>query len=812
MYKILLTIIAVLCIDLAVHSQATYYVDAARSDNAGAGTSWATAKRDLQVAINMATVGDQVWVKAGTYLPTHDPFASTAPANNRDKTFSLKNGVKIYGGFAGTETQLGQRNWQTNITTLSGDLGVLNTLTDNAYHVVIAVNATGTTILDGFTITKGYATAPWPSLITVGGREIDRFKGGGVYNMYSSTSFANCTIKGNSADCTNSNGDAWGAGIVNDNCTSSFTNCIIDGNSFLIGGSSFGVFGAGMIINGGVCTLNGCAFINNTSGSGFFDASRGGALYVSSSSSIITNCVFYNNSSQNGAVFGCGGSGANQTVFTNCTIAFNTSSFAGTTYSGFAKSIFRNCIIWNNTPTSSSVPGRNEIYSHETNVSLQPSFINCIVRDATGSPLSVVNAIITNCLNSNPLLTNGADGDGADNIIMTADDGMRLQCGSPAIGTGTGTTPVTDILNLPRIGALDMGAYESGHTSTAFNALPSVNTTVQLAQNATGVTHYSDCGSKLAEVQSGGTYTLSGTVTAKVWIESTQPINFVKRHYEITPQQNAATATGRVTLYFTQQEFNDFNAVNAIKLPTGPADAAGITRIQIEKRGGTSNNGTGMPPTYSGAIQTILNAALTKSWNATAARWEISFDVNGFSGFFLKTQVSTLPLQLLSFTGTAAAGCNKLQWRTENEINTKEFDIEKSIDGITFTSIGLKAAAGSGNNSYAYDDCAVVPGKQFYRLRMVDNDSRFSYSPVIKIGNNDNLLLSISPNPAKDVAMISSGDASLLNTRLRVMSVDGKLMMQLVISSLPYSLNIKALPPGLYYLQFSNGKVLKMLH
>ena len=105
-----------------IQAQTIYYVDAAKADNFGAGTSWATAKKDLQQAILLAFGNDQVWVKAGTYLPTHDPFGSTAPANNRDKTFSLKNGVKIYGGFDGTETLLKQRNWQTNVTVLSGDL------------------------------------------------------------------------------------------------------------------------------------------------------------------------------------------------------------------------------------------------------------------------------------------------------------------------------------------------------------------------------------------------------------------------------------------------------------------------------------------------------------------------------------------------------------------------------------------------------------------------------------------------------------------------------------------------------------------
>lgn len=810
MFKISLLITTVICIGLTAFSQTTYYVDIARPDNTGAGTSWAAAKKDLQVAINIASSGDQVWVKVGTYLPTHDPFANTIPANNRDKTFTLKNGVKIYGGFAGTETLLSQRNVSGNLTTLSGDLGVLNTVTDNAYHVVLSVNCTNTTRLDGFTITKGYAVAIGGSSITVGGRVIERFKGGGVSNYYSATTFSNCIITANNADCTDTNDDSWGAGMDCFLSTSLIENCSFAGNSFLTGGGSFGVFGAGICITGSGTTISKCFFYNNTSGSGFLDGSKGGAINLVGTATI-TNSVFYNNTAQNGAALSMGGGAGNTSTFTNCSFVNNTSSFAGTAYSGFSKSVFRNCIFWNNTPTITSIPGRNEIYSQETTVANQPTFTNCIIRDATGAPLAVTNTTVTTSLNSNPLFVTQADGDGADNIWGTGDDGLRLQCTSPAIGSGTGATPTDDILNLPRTATIDIGAYEGGHTSSSFNAIPSVNTTVQLSQNASGVTHYSDCSNKLVEVQSGGTYNISGTVTARVWIETTQPSNYVKRHYEITPQQNATTATGRVTLYFRQQEFTDFNAINVVKLPTGPADAAGIANIQIEKRGGTSSNGSGLPGTYSGTIQTISNAALGISWNATAVRWEISFDVNGFSGFFLKTQSFTLPLRLISFSAYRVAACNKLQWTTADELNTKEFLIEKSSDGISFNSIGLKPAEGSGNNQYQYNDCSVASGKMFYRLKMIDNDGRFSYSSIVTIDNKANLSLSIYPNPAQDFVLISSSDVSLFNTVVKITDAGGRLVIQAVISSFPHSLNIGKLSQGLYQLHFNNGTKLKMM-
>ncbi len=814
MFKQPLTIVILIFFSVSVNAQTTFYVDAARPDNSGAGTSWASAKKDLQVAINTAFSGDQVWVKAGTYLPTHDPFANTAPANNRDKTFTLKNGVKIYGGFAGTETQLTQRNWQTNLTTLSGDLGVVNTLTDNVYHVVIAVGVGGAD-LDGFTITKGYAVSTQAS-ITVSGNVIKRYNGGGIYNTNSGANFYNCIIKANSADCTDGNDDAFGAGVLNNNCSSIFNNCVIDGNSFLSGGGSFGVFGAGMymIATNGNSTISNCSFANNTSGSGFFDGSFGGALYLNAGSNTITNTNFYNNTSQNGAAIAFGGGVASLSTFANCTFAGNTSSFAGTAYSGFSKSTFRNCIFWNNVPTVTSVPGRNEIFSQESNAANQPSFSNCIIRDATGSPLAVTNTSVTNSLNGNPLFISLADGDGADNIWGTSDDGLRLQCSSPAVNAGTGSTPALDMIGITRTTPLDIGAYEGNHNEGAFNSIPSIFTTVTISQSS-GVSNYSNCNNQVAAIQSGGSYTLSGQTTSSVWIENTQPATlggiFVKRHYQINPVNNASTATAKVTLYFTQQEFNDFNAVSAVDLPSGAADASGKANLLIEKRPGVSSNGTGLPGSYTGTPVTINPVDADIIWNSTANRWEVSFDVTGFSGFFIKTQLTVLPLKLVSFSAAKHSDCNTLKWQTANEVNTKEFLIEKSTDGITFLQIAVKVANGNSDNAYQYNDCSTTSAHSFYRLKMIDNDGSFSYSNILKVDNKQKLSVAIHPNPAKDIIIISANDISLLNMVVRVVDASGKMVLQKNINQLPYILDIAKLPEGLYILNFNTGTNLKMV-
>jgi hypothetical protein len=124
---------------LAAPAAAIRYVQPG-GQSSGACDSWANVC-ELQYALGVAVAGDEIWVKAGTYKPT--------TGSDRTATFQLVSGVAIYGGFAGTETSRDDRDWQTHVTTLSGDLlgddgpGFAN-YGDNSYHVVTGSGVTGT--------------------------------------------------------------------------------------------------------------------------------------------------------------------------------------------------------------------------------------------------------------------------------------------------------------------------------------------------------------------------------------------------------------------------------------------------------------------------------------------------------------------------------------------------------------------------------------------------------------------------------------------------------------------------------------------
>lgn len=169
------------------------YVNAA-AGGANNGTSWANAYTDLQPALTAAGSGTQIWVAAGTYRP--------APSgSDRRITFAMKDGVAIYGGFPATGTPgWGDRNWETNVTTLSGDIDGNGILDD--YNVCNVVRADGqypsdpvtrSAVLDGFTITGGNAN--------VSGGDLTFMHGGGLMSdNNASPTLNNLIITGNNAN------------------------------------------------------------------------------------------------------------------------------------------------------------------------------------------------------------------------------------------------------------------------------------------------------------------------------------------------------------------------------------------------------------------------------------------------------------------------------------------------------------------------------------------------------------------------------------------------------------------------------------
>ncbi len=228
---------------------ATWYVD---KDNTGTedGTSWATAFKTIQPAVNAASAagGGEVWVAEGTYSETR-PHASGA--------LELKSTVSLYGGFAGNETQRSERDLSAHTTIIDGSTARAGSA---AYHVVLGAEDSG---IDGFTVTGGNAN---------GGGENDR--GGGIYNNLASCIVTNCCFKGNAA--------AVGGGMYNYACSPALVNCVFLNNTANSGGGLFNNQPAAwpQIMN--------CSFYGNSSVDGSAIHNHNAA------NTTATNCILWN--------------------------------------------------------------------------------------------------------------------------------------------------------------------------------------------------------------------------------------------------------------------------------------------------------------------------------------------------------------------------------------------------------------------------------------------------------------------------------------------------------------------------------------
>ena len=289
------------------------------STGLGTGENWENASSDLQAMLNASDPGEEVWVSAGTYKPTEYPPDCTNCSSPRDYTFFVTDGVKLYGGFAGFETDIAQRNLTNNITTLSGNIGFLNSSMDNCYHVVLAaapsIGGIGVTI-DGFTITLGSGGGYSGSQIIVNGISINRGFGGGIDIVGGTNFITNNIIYKCEADS--------GGGIFHTNGISTFiaNNTIIENAAQLGGGGLYLIYGNYTITNNNISDnwMYCCPAMSGHVGAG---------ILVSQGNNIISdNIISHNQANYDSAGGGIFASGGTNFIFNN-TITNNEANYDG---------------------------------------------------------------------------------------------------------------------------------------------------------------------------------------------------------------------------------------------------------------------------------------------------------------------------------------------------------------------------------------------------------------------------------------------------------------------------------------------------
>jgi len=362
-----------------------------------------------------------------------------------------------------------------------------------------------------------------------------------------------------------------------------------------------------------------------------------------------------------------------------------------------------------------------------------------------------------------------------------------------------------------------------------------VSTTGAVAAN--GTTYLDTLCNLIARVVPSGASPVSGAVSSRVIIDpSVQLYNsepYVQRHFDIEPATNAASSTATVTLYFRDQEFVDFNA-NRGGFPALPTVANGgnadpnITNLRVTQYHGLPifphNAGNPAPGYYTNPTG-LLIVPTSVNYNSTFNYWEVTIPVNGFSGFYVHTNLFfPLPITLNYFTGTKQGNNHLLNWKvTCNATPSATLILERSADGINFNSIySINATALRCNQPFDHIDASPLPGANYYRLKMISADGKTDLSNIVVLVNNTKGfdILNISPNPVTngnfDLHLFSSSAAPV---DIKIMDMQGRVVelqtrnITAGINSINF--NVSQLAAGSYAIsasqQGSRSRVLKFV-
>jgi hypothetical protein len=361
-------------------------------------------------------------------------------------------------------------------------------------------------------------------------------------------------------------------------------------------------------------------------------------------------------------------------------------------------------------------------------------------------------------------------------IVFTSDLGFNL-----------------DGVGIDDIHVFDKAAVYSGATVTGITQPVSGSNWIHFNAGASRVVSINANGNNLGNTRVD-VYPFTGTVRVANYQY------YLNRNIVIRPATQPG-ANVSVRFYFTDAEAKSLLAATGCGSCSKPRDPY---ELGVTKYSGTAAQENGTLADNSGATWLYILPANTEIIPYDNGYYA-EFPVSSFSEFWLNNGgvggINPLPLNLLTFDATRQVKKVLLQWTTENELNTDKFEVERSADGIQYSSIGtVRAFNNNLKNNYSFTDILPLTGLNFYRLRMVDKDGSFRNSPVRKIyfdNKVDDIL--VYPNPVvHDRLFITT--SSNCNTAV-IFNAAGAMMRSFALKGTGNTLDLHGIVKGVYQLK-----------
>ena len=207
--------------------------------------------------------------------------------------------------------------------------------------------------------------------------------------------------------------------------------------------------------------------------------------------------------------------------------------------------------------------------------------------------------------------------------------------------------------------------------------------------------------------------------------------------------------------------------------------------------------------TFSINAEATGEVALTTGGNANAS---VTTDATAGACVVYTYATGALPVKLASFTAKAEGQKANLNWATTEESNSDRFDVERSLDGKKWKTVGSVAAKGESvtNVPYSFADNTPVNGTNLYRLKMIDLDGSFAYSRINNVRFEGLPSISIYPNPVANQLSVSN-----LNTdeiaKIQIFNSNGNVVKETVKVSEP--IDVTKIAGGIYSVRiiYTNG-------